>query len=132
MKPTNFEHLRKYRNGFFEMAIRAEEQILMAYALERVKTKSPMDIMIIRKNAGNLMRQVAEGLTERVGALYGINVVKSRQFDNINEMAKSDLFKEETINNLHKIRMIGNKCSHPDGVVSGKEIQEMYELFYRE
>ena len=134
---TNFEHLRKYPELLAD-ATEAEESLVEEIELEREmsrqsgRTFADAKCMAKRKNAGNKLRQVLEGLLEILCNLYGIEFKAHDLFENMKRMESAGIFNKKSIDNLHAIRKIGNKCSHKQGRPGKGEVRRMYELMYQE
>ena len=134
---TNFEHLRKYPELLAD-ATEAEESLVEEIELEREmsrqsgRTFADAKCMAKRKNAGNKLRQVLEGLLEILCNLYGIEFKAHDLFENMKRMESAGIFNKKSIDNLHIIRKIGNKCSHKQGRPGKEEVRRMYELMYQE
>lgn len=134
---TNFEHLRKYPELKAD-ATAAEEALLEEIQLEQEMSKqagrtyADAKCMTKRKGAGNMLRQVLEGLLEILCNLYGIAFKPHDLFENMKNLEAMGIFNKKSLDNLHTIRKIGNKCSHRQGKPGKAEVRRMYELMYQE
>ena len=114
---TNFNHLREYPK-YFEIAKTAEKQILNA--------KNQAEF----KMAGNLMRQLIEGLIGELVAKHGL---EPKDFgDALKKLKQGRIMHKASINHLYRIKDLGNICSHPKDTISEDELHEMYSLVYEE
>ena len=122
---TNFEHLKQYPK-FYEYGTTVEKQILNAENSAELE------------NAGNTMRKLIEGLVKLMIEKYHFEADNSEgnkhvSFGaNIYTLKQKQAINQKSINNLYRIKDLGNISSHPTDTISEAEIREMYKLVYEE
>lgn len=122
---TNFEHLKNYPK-FYEYGTTVEKQILNAENSTELE------------NAGNTMRKLIEGLVKLMMEKYhfevdGLEENKHVSFgSHIRTLRLKQAINQKSIDNLYRIKDLGNISSHPTDTISEAEIREMYKLVYEE
>ena len=122
---TNFEHLKNYPKSY-EYGTTVEKQILNAENSAELE------------NAGNTMRKLIEGLVKLMIEKYHFEADnpegnKHVSFgSHIRILRLKQAINQKSIDNLYRIKVLGNISSHPSTTISETEIREMYRLVYEE